>query len=293
MASCPGYVAAPHRRAMRALFSLALVASAAGAVAGGEARPRKLLTTVRLSTDTFESGEKKITREWFKPEGKGPHPAILLVHESAGMQRLPAAVFRHYGKVLAEEGYVVLLVHYFNRTDHVAVDPTKRDEIRKHFPAWRDTLSEALKLLTKVPDVDPGRVGVLGLSLGSYLSLSIAMEKKMGVAAVANLFGGLPDELWGELEYLPPLLVIGGKKDQLVPAGMCYALRGWCEENNVACECCVFKDQDHLFAGDVKKHLAMNLLNPLAILEKSKDIQETQRRVLRFFARHLRAEKAK
>jgi carboxymethylenebutenolidase len=251
------------------------------------------LTAVRVSTDAFESGKRQITREWFKPEGKGPHPAVLLVHESAGMQALPAAVFRHYGKLLAGEGYVVLLVHYFNRTDHVAVDPMKREEIRRYFPAWRDTLSEALKLLTKAPDVDPSRVGVLGLSLGSYLALSIAMDRKMGVAAVANLFGGLPDELWADLDYLPPVLVIGGMKDRLVPASMCYALRGWCEDNNVACECCVFKDQDHLFAADMKKYLPANLLNPLAALDKSKDIQETQRRVIQFFARHLRAEKTR
>jgi carboxymethylenebutenolidase len=265
-------------------MALLVIAAPAGEVKAPKPAPNFSPTKV-----TFESGKTKITAEWFRPEGTGPHPAILLVHESAGMKLLPATVFRHYGSVLAREGYVVLLVHYFNRTGQEDVNPRMVDEIRSKFPAWRETLRDGLSLLAKDPGVDPHRVGLLGLSLGSFLSMSLAMERELGVAAVANLFGGLPDELWKDLKFLPPVLMIGGKKDEIVPARKCYAISGWCAAHHVPCECHVFEDQEHLFAGDVKKHL--NILNPLGVLEKSQAIQETQRRVIAFFARHLRAVK--
>jgi dienelactone hydrolase len=96
--------------------------------------------------------------------------------------------------------------------------------------------------------------------------------------------GGLPDELWPKLNYLPPVLLIGGRKDQMVPVSKSYALRGWCTENGVECEFRVFDKQGHLFEDDLK---AYGIPTPL----KSKDMQEAHRRVFEFFARHLRAEK--
>jgi carboxymethylenebutenolidase len=224
--------------------------------------------------------------EWFKPQGRGPHPAILFLHESAGMTAFPAKMFRAYCEILAGKGYVVMLVHYFDRTGHLQVDPTKLEELRGNFPAWRETVRDAMKLLASQPNVDRRRVGMLGFSLGSFLALSVAMEKEAGVAAVANLFGGLPDELWADLKFLPPVLMIGGKQDKLVSANKSYAIRGWCAEKGVVCECCIFDKQGHLFEDDLRQYL---LLAPIL----SKDMAEAQTRILTFFARHLRAEQAK
>jgi dienelactone hydrolase len=281
-------VAAACRATLGSVLCLTLIVFIAKTAAAGEAKTPKPAPKVKMTQGAFASGGKKIKLEWFRPQGDGPHPAVLLVHESAGMNVFPATVFRHYADILAKEGYVVLLVHYFNRTGHEDVDPKKEDELRKHFPAWRDTLRDAVKLLSREEGVNPKRIGILGLSLGSYLSMSLAMDKELGVAAVANLFGGLPDELWKDLKHLPPTLMIGGAKDDLVHANKCYAISGWCAAKNVPCVCHVFEDQEHLFAADVKKHF--NIFNPLQTLQKSKDIQETQRLIITFFAEHLRKE---
>jgi hypothetical protein len=40
---------------------------------------------VTTSKDRFESGDRPITVEWFRPRGNGPHPAVLFLHESGGM----------------------------------------------------------------------------------------------------------------------------------------------------------------------------------------------------------------
>jgi carboxymethylenebutenolidase len=279
---CPSVRDTSRVGVVLALAGLALV-TAALAPAGETTRTAPAVKVFK-SLQSIDSGKKPIQAEWFKPQGTGPHPAILLVHEAAGMTPLPARIFREYSELLAGKGYIVLLVHYFNRTGHERVDPRKPDEIRKHFPAWRETIRDSLKHLASQPDVDPRRVGLLGISLGSFLSLSVAMDRELGVAAVASLFGGLPDELWQDLRYLPPVLVIGGKQDQLVSANKCYAIRGWCAEKGVDCECCVFENQGHLFEEDVKKYL-------FAAPVFSKDMREAQSRVLAFFARCLHPDK--
>jgi carboxymethylenebutenolidase len=244
------------------------------------AAPEPKVTT---SVDKFESGTRLITVEWFKPRGLGPFPAILLLHDCGGMHPQEAPILRHYSNLLAREGSLVTLAHYFDRTGQKEIDPQIPDNVRKGFGRWKDTVRDAVRYLAKDPGVHPSRIGLLGFSLGSVLGLSVAMEKELGVAAVANLCGGLPDELWPDLKHLPPVLVIGCKRDRMVSVSKSYALRAWCDENRVECEFRVFEKQGHLFEEDVKAFGVLALV-------RSQDMQEAYRRVFAFFARHLQAE---
>jgi dienelactone hydrolase len=261
-------------------LGLALLVLSSNVAPAGEAGSRAKVTT---SVKSFESGDKPITAEWFRPERKGPHPAILLLHEAGGMHPQAAPLLRQYGTLLAKEGYVVLLVHYFDRTGQKGINPRIPENVQKGFGPWKETVRDAVKHLAADPDVNPRRIGLLGFSLGSFLALSVAMDKELGVAAVANVCGGLPDDLWRDLKHLPPVLLIGCKQDRMVSVAKCYALRAWCQENRVACAFRVFDKQGHLFEGDLKKYGAAA---PLL----SQDMQEAHRQVSAFFARQLRQE---
>jgi carboxymethylenebutenolidase len=265
-------------------LGLALLALSSNLAPAGEAGRRASQAKVTASVKTFESGDKEITAEWFRPEQKGPHPAVLLLHEAGGMHPQAAPLLRQYGTLLAKEGYVVLLVHYFDRTGQKGINPRSPENVHKGFDQWKDTVRDAVKLLARDPGVNPKRIGLLGFSLGSLLALSVAMDKELGVAAVANVCGGLPDELWPDLKHLPPVLLIGCKKDRMVSVSKCYALRAWCEENRVECAFRVFEKQDHLFEEDFQKYGAAALL-------LSQDVRDAHRQVSAFFARQLRRER--
>ena len=74
------------------------------------------------------------------------------------------------------------------------------------------TIGDALTVLGKQEDVDPDRIGRLGFSLGSYLSLSVASPGRP-VSAVVDSFGGLPGLFSWNLQRFPPTLILHGDAD--------------------------------------------------------------------------------
>src|SRR5262249_3596057 len=143
-------------------------------------------------------------------------------------------VYRALAQRLAEEGYVVLIVHFFERTGHDGVDRSKITE--EDFRAWMDTLADGVKYARKLKQVDKDRVGLLGFSLGGFVAVAVAAEETVKVQAVGCYFGGVPDELWPRLKKLPPLLVVHGGRDDIVPVRRAYALIGFCQTCGLVCE---------------------------------------------------------
>ena len=80
------------------------------------------LPPVQHTTAEFTSGGKKVRIEQFQLPGKGKRPAVILVPESSSLDKV-GEVYRAIAGRVAEEGYVVLMVHFFDPTGHKGVDP--------------------------------------------------------------------------------------------------------------------------------------------------------------------------
>ena len=93
-----------------ALALLALLAAPAAADPGAEA------PQTRKVVDAYRSGSASITLERFEPAADGKYPAILLLHAVDGLEKPYGDQYRAAARRFAEKGYVVLLVHYFDRT---------------------------------------------------------------------------------------------------------------------------------------------------------------------------------
>jgi dienelactone hydrolase len=197
---------------------------------------------------TFVSEGKKVRIEHFQPAAKGKHPVVVLVPESKSLDEV-GEVYRAIARRVAEDGYLVLMVHFFDRTGHKGVDPRKIEE--KDFTAWMAAVRDAIAYARKLDDVEPKRVGLLGFSLGGFLALSVAAEEDLGVAAVASYFGGVPDKLCQELTWLPPTLVVAGAKDREVPVASAYTVIGLCQTQRVPCEHRIYPKQGHLFKDEL------------------------------------------
>ena len=64
----------------------------------------------------FPSSGKKIRLERFSTAHPGYHPAVFLTYGSSGLTARGDAL-RDYARRLADHGYVVFLIHYFDATD--------------------------------------------------------------------------------------------------------------------------------------------------------------------------------
>ena len=137
------------------------------------------------------------------PAGKGPFPAIVLVHGSGPNDRDetigPNKVFGDLALGLAAHGVATL--RYDKRTkakpETLPKDLTVDDEVMKDAVA-------AVDVLAHTPQVDPKRIYVLGHSLGGYLAPRIAQRSKTiaGLVILAGPTRPMQDLFVEQLTYL-------------------------------------------------------------------------------------------
>jgi len=198
-------------------------------------------TDVLTASATFESGGRPVTIREFLPGKPGRYPAVLALHGSGGLRE---AWSDQPSRLMAAQGYSVLLVHYFERTGTVWAD---RDTTLRHFPDWMRTVGDAITFAGHNGSVDPDRIGLLGFSLGAYLALAVASVDPR-VKAVVDFFGGLPEELHG-FTRMPPVLILHGERDQVVPVSEALRLQQLLERAGTPYEMKLYPDAGHVFNG--------------------------------------------
>jgi carboxymethylenebutenolidase len=239
---------------------------------------------------------KRVRVEHFVPKGKGPFPAVVLLHGLDGMEE-SGGVYRTLAKCLAEEGYVAVLVHYFERTgtkkedlprllkqfrsllDDAKERDRERQALEATFTAWLGAVREAIDDVRKHPRVDAERVALIGFSLGGFLATSAAALEPLKVRCVAELFGGLPRSLAGRAKAMPPTLIVHGDRDEVVPVREAEALRDLLTKGEREVELKLYRGVGHCFVSP------KGGIDWVAALD-------AKQRTLSFLARHLSQRRA-
>jgi carboxymethylenebutenolidase len=190
---------------------------------------------------TFISDGKTIRLDHYPPSHPGSSPAVILIHGSGG----PLHGLDPFAGRAADFGLHVFVLHYFERTNHNWVAP---NQIETHFLVWLETLKDAVGFVASQPGVDAERIGLLGFSLGAYLALALATQDSR-IAAVAELFGGLPEQFTGAAGNLPPVLILHGAQDTTVPVEQAYELERILQWHKIPCRIKIYPDQGHVFRG--------------------------------------------
>jgi dienelactone hydrolase len=185
---------------------------------------------------TFEKNFKefglftRVGNSVFKPEGKGPFPAVVLVHSCGGLQ--PEITTR--AKELIATGFAVLILDSYGSRGHTifctagGVGPPR---------VYKDAF-DALKHLKQMDGIDPGRIYLVGFSLGSFAaatasSPSVAASVGSGVRFRASVgwygscvFDVSPNPKWqlvrNDLDM--PLLLLLAEGDDETPIKECFPL---------------------------------------------------------------------
>ncbi|HET7442287.1 MAG TPA: dienelactone hydrolase family protein [Terriglobales bacterium] len=198
---------------------------------------------VAQSQTTFHSGGKPIRLDCFLPSGNGHRfPAVISLHGSGGGH----ATMSEPAGLLASHGFAVYILHYFDRTDTTFAD---KQTIFSKFPVWMKTLWDAVSHVEKQSVVDPERIGLLGFSLGAYLSLSDAAIDKR-IKTVVEFFGGLPKEMKLFMRRLCPVLILHGEADPTVPVEEAYHLQQVLEKKGIPYEMKIYPGAGHGFTGE-------------------------------------------
>jgi len=121
-----------------------------------------------------------------RPDRPGKYPGVVVIHEIFGLTENIREIARRF----AREGYAALAVDLFSngarpacllRIFHgILVQPLKNGVVAD--------LQQALEILQRRPEVDPGRVGVIGFCMGGTYALQLACVD--GDLRAASVFYG-------------------------------------------------------------------------------------------------------
>jgi dienelactone hydrolase len=178
--------------------------------------------------------------EVLKPEGKGPFPAVVLMHDCSGLGPRGGASPRRWAKKLVEWGYVVAIPDSFSTRGFpdgvcTAASPD-RNAVGPMFRV-RDAY-DTLRHVRTLPYVDGNRVGVMGGSHGGATTLATLSEgaadtpamsqaKREGFRAGIALYPGCSigrPRFDTRYKAIAPVLILAGELDDWTPAEPCRRL---------------------------------------------------------------------
>ncbi len=155
------------------------------------------------------------------PTTPGPHPGVIILPGSAGWA--PGRGYAQIARVLADSGFVALAIDYFAVTGR----DTSSAEARARWPTWEATVRNAVAYLRASRAVGKRPIGLIGYSRGAFLAVAMAGSLKP-VKAVVDYFGGGGSgnaSLEEQVRGFPPILILHGEADQVVPVETAYRLR--------------------------------------------------------------------
>jgi dienelactone hydrolase len=190
-----------------------------------------------------------------KPDGPGPFPALVIMHDCSGLGPRSSGAPLRWARQLVERGFVVVMPDSFSTRGHAAGVCINPSPSRNDVSPFRRALDAyaALAHLRTLAYVDGSRIGLMGGSHGGATTLAsmaapeqerepLAQEKRRGFAAAVALYPNcvarygawraLRQEAEGESAisytgvYRPvaPLLILIGEKDDWTPAAPCQKL---------------------------------------------------------------------
>ncbi len=197
---------------------------------------------------SYKSGDETVNALLYTPQGKGPFPAIVVIHEWWGLNDW----VKEEASKLADQGYVALAIDLYR--GKVATTPDEAHEIMRGVPpdrATRDLLA-ATNYLRAQKNVDPKRVGSIGWCMGGGYSLDLALNDPKLKAAVIN-YGHLATDEAALKKVNASILGIFGGQDRGIPVADVSKFEAQLKALGKTVEIHVFPDAGHAFENPNNK----------------------------------------
>ena len=131
---------------------------------------------------SYKSGDETVNGMIYTPAGKGPFPALIVIHEWWGLNDW----VKEQASKLSDLGYVTLAVDLYR--GKVATTPDEAHEIMRGVPedrAARD-LHTAFEFLKSQSNVKQDRIASIGWCMGGGYSFDVALQEPTLTADVIN-----------------------------------------------------------------------------------------------------------
>ncbi len=265
---------------------------------------------VQVPTAGLSSSPGPLLALVFSPAGKADakHPAVVMVHGCGGAYGRGGQLnARHamWGEYLAAQGYVALMLDSFSSRGIQEICTTKFSErTLKEGDRVGDAYA-ALAYLRQLPNVDAGRIALLGWSHGAGVTLdtvnnlpAATSAATAGFNAAIAFYPGCTSRNKRADNFHPyaPLLLLIGEADDWTPAAPCKALAATVAARGEPMHIVTYPDTFHDFdspaltAMRIRKDVP-NGVNPGAGVTTAPNPQareDAKQRVRAFLAQHLK-----
>jgi carboxymethylenebutenolidase len=204
------------------------------------------------------------------PDGTGPHPGVVVVHEAFGLNDNIRGICQR----LAAEGYAALGVDLFEGRNHaLCMAWMFAGALAGNLDYYGvPALKAALGRLASHPEVDAARIGAVGFCLGGSVVLTWACTDDR-LAAIAPFYGTAPRPRKAIRRLCP---VVGSWPDKDITTKAARVLETELTAAGIPHDLKVYPGARHSFFND-----QLRSYHPTAAAD-------SWRRVLAFFAEHVR-----
>jgi carboxymethylenebutenolidase len=196
-----------------AIFVL-LVVAVAGVILYDSLFPAQ---TAADFTNVSYPGPEGVTLQAYlaKPDGDGPFPAVLLIHEFFGIN----ADITQKADLLAEQGYLVLAVDAYRGNTSALIPRAVWLVLTTPQGQIQSDIDAGYQYLASLPQVHPARIGAAGFCFGGTQVMHLG-RRNPELAATVIYYGNGPitdPQALGVMGQSGPVLGIYGELDRGIP----------------------------------------------------------------------------
>jgi carboxymethylenebutenolidase len=229
-----------------------------------------------VETITIDTPDGPIDAVLSVPEGQGPWPGVVVIHDAFGYGPDNESISRR----IAAAGYIAVTPNMFSRGGRArCIARVFRELLTKRGRALDDILA-ARDHLIAMPQAS-GAVGIAGFCVGGQFALVMSPK---GFGASAPFYGNpLPRNLSATLDGACPIVASFGRRDPL-GIGAPARLRKVVEEKSIPSDIKVYSNAGHSFANQLP---GQPLLRITGFGYDGAATQDAWARVLAFFGEHV------
>lgn len=197
----------------------------------------------------YLSGEDTVRAYFAIPDGAGPFPAIILIHEWWGLNDW----IKENAEEFARRGYVALAVDLYR--GRVAASSDEAHELMRGLPEDRaiKDLRSAFAYLSQHSEVDRQRIGSIGWCMGGGYSLAAARTIH-DLAAAVLCYGRLVTDSEEIKKINCPVLGIFGETDRGIPSASVKAFEREAQKLDKQVRTTIYPRVGHAFMNPNNKN---------------------------------------
>jgi carboxymethylenebutenolidase len=199
-------------------------------------------------TVSYKSGDETVQGILYTPDGKGPFPTIIVIHEWWGLNDW----VKDQATKLSDLGYITLAIDLYR--GKVATTPDVAHEIMRGVPqdrAKRD-LHAAFEFLASQPDVKKDRIGSIGWCMGGGYSLDVALQEPSLRAVVIN-YGQLATDINSLKGINASVLGLFGAQDRGISPDDVQKFEKTLKQLGKQVDVTIYPDAGHGFENPINK----------------------------------------